>query len=132
MKILKLNEKNPLETKVQTRDGRKARIICVDRVGPQPIVALILTCNAEHSETYNPNGKYTVFGNEESSSDLINAPETFERRGWVNVYPTAVKGVFENIYIANEAADFHRQQHGTTRIACVEVVVKGTVGEGVE
>lgn len=66
---------------VCTRDGRKARIICFDRVGDFPIVAL--TDDREYKEEgvnlYDINGK----GSNECF-DLMMLPE--KKEGWVNVY----------------------------------------------
>ena len=66
---------------VCTRDGRKARIICFDRVGDFPIVAL--TDDRDYKEEgvnlYDINGK----GSNECF-DLMMLPE--KKEGWVNVY----------------------------------------------
>ena len=65
---------------VCTRDGRKARIICFDRVGDFPIVAL--TDDREYKEEgvnlYDINGK----GSNECF-DLMMLPE--KKEGWVNI-----------------------------------------------
>ena len=65
---------------VCTRDGRKARIICFDRVGDFPIVAL--TDDRDYKEEgvnlYDINGK----GSNECF-DLMMLPE--KKEGWVNV-----------------------------------------------
>lgn len=66
---------------VCTRDGRKARIICFDRVGDFPIVAL--TDDRDYKEEgvnlYDINGK----GSNECF-DLMMIPEKKER--WINIY----------------------------------------------
>ena len=66
---------------VCTRDGHKARIICFDRVGDFPIVAL--TDDRDYKEEgvnlYDINGK----GSNECF-DLMMLPE--KKEGWVNVY----------------------------------------------
>ena len=66
---------------VCTRDGRKARIICFDRVGDFPIVAL--TDDRDYKEEgvnlYDINGK----GSNECF-DLMMLPE--KKEGWVNIY----------------------------------------------
>ena len=68
---------------VCTRDGRKARIICFDRKGNTPIVALIECVNhAEILQGYHNDGK--CFHYETSNSDLMMLPE--KKEGWVNVY----------------------------------------------
>jgi len=59
---------------VQTRDGRKARIICTDRdFDGYPIIALIRgTQGQEGFETYGIDGKASSFM--EHELDLINVP----------------------------------------------------------
>ena len=69
--------------KVVTRNGSKVRIICTDKKGDCPIVALITTLDgvAEETVTYKENGKF--FGDSSYKYDLFFAPEKHE--GWVNV-----------------------------------------------
>ena len=85
MKPFSLEEylKNP-SRKVVTRNGSKVRIICTDKKGDCPIVALITTLDgvAEETVTYTKNGKF--FGDTSYKYDLFFAPEKHE--GWVNVY----------------------------------------------
>ena len=73
---------------VCTREGRKARIICFDKQGGSPIIALVETFVVEYDcireETY----YYTIDGlaigqNAESKDDLMMLPE--KREGWINV-----------------------------------------------
>lgn len=65
---------------IVTRDGRSVRIICTDRSGIYPIVALV----GESMEVccYTKEGKF--FSNTQSSNDLFFAPE--KKEGWVKVY----------------------------------------------
>lgn len=85
MKQFNLEEylKNP-SRKVVTRDGSKVRIICTDKKGDCPIVALITTLDgvAEETVIYKENGKF--FGDTSYKYDLFFAPE--KREGWVNVH----------------------------------------------
>lgn len=85
MKQFNLEEylKNP-SRKVVTRDGSKVRIICTNKKGDCPIVALITTLDgvAEETVIYKENGKF--FGDTSYKYDLFFAPEKHE--GWVNVY----------------------------------------------
>ena len=85
MKQFNLEEylKNP-SRKVVTRDGSKVRIICTDKNGDCPIVALITTLDgvAEETVTYKENGKF--FGDTSYKYDLFFAPEKHE--GWINIY----------------------------------------------
>jgi len=64
----------------KTKDGREARIICVDAEGPEPIVALVKShIGDEYIERYTPEGRVQP---NSSNHDLINIPET----RWVNIY----------------------------------------------
>lgn len=65
-----------------TRDGRSARIICTDRVGKWPIVALISDNGEEIICSFTTNGKKYI--QEIEKSDLFFAPK--KRTGWVNIY----------------------------------------------
>lgn len=86
MKPFNLKEylKNP-NKKVVTRDGRKVRIICTDRVGIFPIIGLISSDSiADFEET----AWYTKEGvcdtSTEKRQDLFFASESHE--GWINIY----------------------------------------------
>lgn len=69
---------------VCTRDGRRARIICWDKKGNYPIVALIQDNeNSEHIEYYTENGIFSNGGNDKNR-DLMMLPQ--KKEGWVNVY----------------------------------------------
>ena len=84
MKQFSLEEylKNP-SRKVVTRDGRKVRIVCTDKKGACPIVALVTRDDgvAEETVTYTKNGKF--FKDTSYNCDLFFTPEKHE--GWVNV-----------------------------------------------
>lgn len=68
-----------------TRDGRKARIICFDAKGKQPIIALLEgeKTDKEIIQTYSMNGRYYEF-RKEDHRDLMMLPE--KKEGWINVY----------------------------------------------
>ena len=69
--------------KVQTRDGRPARIICYDRKAKQPIIALVLEeDNIEHPYTYYNDGKGC--SNAISNLDLVIV--FTKKEGWINIY----------------------------------------------
>lgn len=72
--------------KVITRDGRNARILCVDAKGDYPVVALIPDGEGEYKrdspEAYTEDG-YNYSGRI-SYLDLFFAPEIHE--GWANVF----------------------------------------------
>jgi len=69
---------------VQTRDGRKVRVLCTDGPKGRPLVGLV--GDEDFPISWLSDGAYYV-GALESIYDLINtptAPRTFER--WFNVY----------------------------------------------
>ena len=68
---------------VCTRDGRKARIICFDKKGDYPIVALVNDYNKEeYIKSYDKFGKKFING--ETTDDLMMLPE--KKEGWINIY----------------------------------------------
>lgn len=73
-----------------TRDGREARIICFDRIGNLPIVALVK--NGEHEDVYryHNNGRDNK-NNEEKDYDLFMKPQI--KTGWINVHKN--NGLYE-------------------------------------
>lgn len=117
MKQFNLEEylKNPSK-KVVTRNGSKVRIICTDKKGDCPIVALITTLDGvvEETVTYKENGKF--FGDTSYKYDLFFAPEKHE--GWVNVYRTQGKLGCVFIYDSEKEA---RRNGGETAIATVKI-----------
>lgn len=78
---------------VCTRDGIKARIICFDAKGKQPIIALLERekTDEEIIQTYSMNGRYYEF-RKEDHRDLMMLPE--KRSGWINVKKDA--GLFKS------------------------------------
>lgn len=70
---------------VQTRDGRKARVICTDFRDPKrPIVAVITRAFAEDGEylqTFKADG--TDLSHDKSPDDLVNVPE--KARVWIEI-----------------------------------------------
>jgi hypothetical protein len=59
---------------VQTRDGRKARIICTDAKANENIIALLQNSHGEEYVQHYLSGG-TVFCTAESGNDLINIEE---------------------------------------------------------
>ena len=106
---------------VQTRDGRKARIICADRRGGGfPIMALVeaIGCGPERLTHHTSGGHLKYKG--ESEADLINIPE----KRWVNVYADDTATTHE----LKEGAEYAAGITGRIRIACLEF----TEGDGLE
>lgn len=94
--------------KVETREGKKARIICFDRKDPvTPIVALISeqgfsdsSRTEEQVAFYAPNGHCN-----NTKYDLVMASE--KNVGWVNIYyddATAKAEMYHEIYATEEIA----------------------------
>lgn len=85
---------------VCTRDGRKARIICFDKKGGIPIVALIEENqdgkSKEEINYFYVNG-CSVSNTIESKDDLLMAPESHE--GWINLYRRANDNKIEGGYV---------------------------------
>lgn len=75
--------KNP-DRKLVTKDGRSVRIICTDKVGRWPIVALISDNGEEIIGSFTTDGKKYIPKAEVSLNDLFFAPK--KRTGWVNIY----------------------------------------------
>lgn len=98
---------------VKTRDGRKARIVCTDRTGPFPIVALVMRMDRDHEEnmSFSLDGRLANARNP-CPSDLVNIPE--KRKGWANIYSDGR----DSFYRTKEDADYYSK---TQRIACVEI-----------
>ena len=119
MKEFSLEEylKNP-DRKVVTRDGRKVRIICTDRKGDTPIIALVHNAKEEYGYAFYSDGKFYRDGNDEL--DLFFAPEKHE--GWIiiNKYPDGVRDTNGIIYPTKlDIPD--KPQVGTHRVATIKI-----------
>ena len=77
---------------VCTRDGRKARIICFDRTGKFPIVALVEAKDRDDIYSYLKCGK--DIESAEQEYDLMMLRE--KKEGWVNVYH-GLNGISERV-----------------------------------
>lgn len=67
---------------VCTRDGREARIICFDRIGKYPIIALVKNGENENVYFYHNNGRDNK-EDREKDYDLVMKPEI--KSGWINI-----------------------------------------------
>ena len=75
---------------VVTRDGRKVRIICTDRKGATPIIALVNSgVSEELGYAFYSDGKYFI--DKDDEVDLFFAPEKHE--GWINLFRDCCSGV---------------------------------------
>lgn len=111
---------------VQTRDGRKVRVLCTDRVGGlYPVIALVPDeiTGEERVRSYTIHGTYSRQHSDSSNMDLVNVPIKGVFTGWVNVYiDTCSKP-----HRSKMDADFYRT---IGCIACVPVTIKFKEGEG--
>lgn len=122
---LKLDETNPLATKVQTRGGRSARIITVECEAVyqdvhQPIVALVGDGEFQSVLTFSIDGSFR--GIEDDPNDLINMVQV----GWVNHYENGRVERFNS----RDGADIAARTSGMKRVACLEFSF--VEGEGLE
>ena len=120
MKDFSLEEylKNP-DREVVTRDGRPVRIICTDRKGATPIIALVNNgLSEELSCAFYSDGK--VFSDEDNKLDLFFAPEKHE--GWIiiNKWPDGERDTNGIIY-DTELDIPNKPQVGTHRIATIKI-----------
>lgn len=92
---------------VQLEDGTSARIICTDRKGDYPIVALIKEGEREGISWFKPDGSSVP-------RHLVNVPE--KHMWWVNIYAA---GCFA--HKTRENAD---RNAVSGRIACIRIEFK--------
>lgn len=105
MKQFNLEEylKNP-SRKVITRDGRNVRIVCTDKRGFNPILALVTRHDniAEDIYLYTKNGELSE--DNSTKSNLFFAPEKHE--GWVNLYRSALDVTYAGcVYTSKKEAE---------------------------
>lgn len=91
--------KNP-SRKVVMRDGKRARIICTDRLGAFPVIALVKSDKAETVLFYTNTGR--IYPEMPSGYDLFFVPEIHE--GWINVYSDSYFSTSIRIFPSEEEA----------------------------
>jgi hypothetical protein len=102
---------------VQTRDGRKVRLLCFDRIDPnryESVCGLILCGDTEAFGSWDSNGNWGLA--RESMNDLFMAPVKRQRTEWVNVYP--------KISIGYPTPEMANEQLMDGRLACVERTIE--------
>lgn len=111
--------------KLKTRDGRDARVICVDRKHElYPVMALVAdSFGHETMHSFEEDGRFCNSGN--GCLDLM--PPTEKREGWLNVYRSKPSGrdhtstkMFESKEVADACA-------ASDRIACVRIEYEAPV-----
>jgi hypothetical protein len=108
---------------LQTRDGRKARLLGVINARRRThVVAITMLSGLEIESRHYPTG----LKNESSANckdDIINTTERIKREVWLNVYESG--GITP--WADKDTADTHALEG---RIACVRVQIDCNVGEG--
>ena len=102
MKQFNLEEylKNP-NRKIITRDGKSARIICVNQISEDyPIVVLIRNKDKEVIECYTKDGKFLE--NDIHNRDLFFVTE--KKEGWINLFKINSAMTIGEIYNTEEEA----------------------------
>lgn len=100
--------------KVITRDGKSARIICINRLDElYPIIALVTDEDSEKCYSYTTFGKFDGHQNIDCELDLLFAPE--KKIGWTNVYKYTFGGTHlgEVIYNSKEEAENNAKVYET-------------------
>jgi hypothetical protein len=112
---------------VQTRDGRDARILATDgRCEDAPLIVEVVDHDGRWKvDVRRADGRATWHG---PNDDLVNAPEKRRLKGWVNVYTWESA---RYMYSSKENADA-LSVCSDGRVACVEIDIEYTVGEGLE
>lgn len=82
---------------VCTRDGKKARVVCFDKVGVYPVIALVQEVGMETCHFYSQDGKCADCGNE---YDLMMLRE--KKKGYVNIYSNMIHDTLEDADRARE------------------------------
>src|SRR5574337_94440 len=88
---------------VQTRAGHPARIICTDRKGEYPIVALV--DDDDKARCFTKDGMYWA-SSKPCNNDLVNVPQ--KREGWINIYQDSRRGRYGGQIFSNykDAKDY--------------------------
>lgn len=102
---------------VETKDGRKVRVLATDIPGEFPVWAAVGSA-APNFSTYTLDG-YVYDEKRPSPMDVVNTP--VKKSGWINLYPT-----MSSYAIANSSMVYEDRRHAdegssNARIACVFV-----------
>jgi len=99
---------------VQTRDGRKVRVLCTDaNNGEYPVIALVAHESRDTVVSYRTNGGSCI--GRTSAVDAINVPEQVHR--WINVCSDG-----HSLWTSRALAD---EYCTSKRIGVIELVVEG-------
>ena len=104
-----------------TRGGRAARVICTDRAGDWPLVALLDDGEREDIVLYTSRGCVTSTG--DRINDLMNAEEVpVAREFWVNEY---TYGLSERLHLTEASAKYWSDDSNFLRTIHVREVLPG-------
>jgi hypothetical protein len=106
--MLKFNPNRP----IKTRDGMPARIICTNRKGRHPIVALVCQNDEEAMLTYSEDGRFSCSYENENRFDLINVALSSEEYAAEKGAVCPVCGSDENL---DACASTERYEEGRIR-----------------
>ena len=117
-KVLDLNKP------VQTRDGRKVRVLATDRKGAHyPVLGLLTQADDEETvESWTLAGEF--YSGDTDEADLVNVPEKIV--GYLNVYGTRSQygqtsyRLYDSRAIADAEADDMRGRIACIRVECEE------------
>lgn len=85
-----------MDKKYKTRDGRPVRLLCVDRAGGHPVVALVGFSGQDTVSSYLPSGARFADGEyNESVLDLIEVPKTVTKTVYIVPYDFGGKTYFQ-------------------------------------
>lgn len=117
----------------QTRDGRPARVLCVDAAGVYPVVALVKPRgdSVEYPVSFSADGFFWCGGQTPSQQDLIPVPAKFCATRWFNVYLGPGNILVDGGFVNRSLADGQQKTASCyRRIACVEITIEGCEGDG--
>lgn len=116
MKQFNLEEylKNPLR-KIVTRDGRNARIVCTDKKGFNPILALVTKHIGVTEDVYLYTKNGEIAEGISTNSDLFFTLEKHER--WVNLYKEN-----DNIYASMNTFKTKEEAEALSCSSCIATV----------
>lgn len=83
-----------------TTDGKNVRIVCFDKIGAYPVIALVQEEGIETCHFYSQDGKCADCGNE---YDLMMLRE--KKKGYVNIYSNMIHATLEDADKARENAN---------------------------
>lgn len=107
---------------VQTRDGRKVRVLCTDGPGSLPVIGIIEGC--ETCSCWTLEGVRFKNYSPEHPTDLINVPEQpREIMRWASIYSSGA------VHFDSAKLDAVKYRDNGC-IACVPVTIKYAPGEG--